>query len=67
LAGAGAPDMGGAGPTGAGPGMAATLHADVPVEGLADGEYLLCIEAARAGQPTQIGRLPFRIVPRRDR
>ncbi len=40
-----------------------TLRADVPVAGLADGEYMLCIEAEREARPVQIARVPFRIVP----
>jgi VWFA-related protein len=44
-----------------------TLRADVPVAGLADGEYMLCIEAERQARPVQIARMPFRIVPRQSR
>jgi VWFA-related protein len=41
-----------------------TLRADVPVAGLADGDYTLCIEEERQARPVEIGRLSFRIVPR---
>jgi VWFA-related protein len=44
-----------------------TLRADVPVAGLADGEYMLCIEEEREARPVQIARMPFRIVPRSSR
>ena len=44
-----------------------TLRADVPVAGLADGDYTLCIEEQRQAQPVEIARLPFRIVPRSRR
>ena len=44
-----------------------TLRADVPVAGLADGDYMLCIEAERETRPVQVARLPFRIVPRARR
>jgi VWFA-related protein len=58
-----APHEGGAAaPTDAGQG---TLRADVPVAGLADGEYMLCIEEEREARPVQLARMPFRIVPRR--
>lgn len=44
-----------------------TLRADVPVAGLADGEYTLCIEEEREARPVQLARMPFRIVPRSRR
>jgi hypothetical protein len=53
-----------AGPMGHPANPAGSLSAEVPLAGLADGDYLLRLAASSAPGSVEIGRLPFRIVPR---
>jgi hypothetical protein len=43
---------------------AAPLSAEVPLAGLADGDYLLRLQGNGTSGAVELGRMPFRIVPR---